>query len=200
MSHLIDTEEEHYDIDDAIAAFAKLSDKDNANIMRVANFFAGHGNLADACELISEAYIRIADGRRRWPRGQEFLYFLAGVVKSLATDNVFATDSKKIRNLFQTYSTISDDDITNVADNHDSNRLKRKELQEEYICRLERHFEGDDEMQLFIMGIMDGLRGQSLADAVGVDIQRLEALRTRFNRYVDKLAAEHRAKKDGCDE
>lgn len=200
MSHSIDPESQYYDVDDAVSAFENLSDKERSKIMRAANYLAGRGNLADPDELVSEAYVRIADGRRRWPRGQEFLYFLTGVVKSLASDNAFATDSKKIGKLSQTYAAISDDDISNVADNRDSNLLKQKELQEEYICRLESHFEGDDEMQLFIMGIMDGLRGQLLADAVGVDIQRLEALRTRFNRCVDKLAAEHRATKDRCDE
>lgn len=49
-------------------------------------------------------------------------------------------------------------------------------------------------MELLLLGIREGLNGKDLQEAIGVDAKRLEALRTRLNRELKKLAAEFGAK------
>lgn len=183
-------EDEHHDPQEAVQAFGTMSERERANMMKAAQFLAGRGNLADADELLSEAYIRVSNGKRKWPRGQTFVSFLGGILKSLATDKMFATDAKKIRSLSVPFSVVADEGVPDIAHDDDNDTASSKQLQQELVGRLEAHFQDDDEMQLLIMGIMERLRGQALAEFVDVDAKRLEALRTRFNRAVDKIGAE----------
>jgi DNA-directed RNA polymerase specialized sigma24 family protein len=189
LSESTDPEDEYHPAHQAIAAFDALSRVEFRNLNRVAKLFAARGNLASPDELINEAYIRISKDKRRWPRGQEFLSFLGGTVRSLATDKMFARDAKKGRSLKQPLLAVSDEERPNVADNKDPDEAWNKQLQEEIITALEAHFQDDEEMQLFMMGLFDGLRGKPLEEFVGVDTKRLEALRTRYNRQVAKIAA-----------
>lgn len=62
------------------------------------------------------------------------------------------------------------------------------------MTALEARFSGDEEMELLLLGIREGLNGKDLQEAIGVDAKRLEALRTRLNRELKKLAAEFGAK------
>lgn len=194
LSDTIDPEDEYHEPHEAIAAFEALSDEELRNVQRAAKVLAGRGNLASPNELINEAYIRISDGKRRWARGQSFTSFLRGILKSLASDKMFATDVKKGRSLALPLFAVADEKMPNIPDNQDPDSVSVKVLQEEFIGALEKHFQNDDEMQLFMMGVMDGLRGRELEEAVGVDTKRLEALRTRFNRQVGKIAADIRVR------
>ena len=191
MTASTEPEDDCHAIEDAVAAFRNLSGREKDNVMIAAKFLAGRGNIADANELLNEAYVRIADGVRRWPRSKSFAQFLVGVVRSLATDADFATDAKKIRSLSRAYAVVSEDRLPAVADISDSvGAVHEKEVQELRISRLEAHFQGDNEMQLLLMGIREGLRGKALEELMGVNTKGLEALRTRFKRQCDKMVSE----------
>lgn len=190
MTDSTEPEDDCHAAEDAVSAFRSLSDREKANVMTAAIFLAGRGNIADADELMNEAYVRVADGRRTWPRSITFAKFLVGVVKSLATDGDFATDAKKVRSLSKGYAVVADEYLPAVADDSDSATVVReKEVQEQRISRLEAHFQGDAEMELLLMGIRDGLRGQALEELLGVDKKRLEALRTRFRRECENMVS-----------
>ena len=72
--------EQYYSADEAIAAFRALSDTDLNKLGRIANFIASSDGYAPPQELINESFIRIADGRRQWPRSLAFLGLVGGVV------------------------------------------------------------------------------------------------------------------------
>ena len=72
--------------------------------------------------------------------------------------------------------------------------LIQKKQNEEALTALEARFSGDEEMELLLLGIREGLNGKDLQEAIGVDAKRLEALRTRLTRELKKLAAEFGAK------
>lgn len=186
--------ERHYTADEAIAAFRALSDAELDKLGRIANFIAGSGGYAPPHELINESFIRIADGRRRWPRSVEFLAFVGGVMKSLATDGDLIPEERKLVRLKQGLTVVKAEELMMVAANDDSADLTRKEQLEDAMSKLQAHFAGDGEMEMLLMGIEDGLRGKDLQEAVGVDAKRLEALRTRMNRQIEKLASEGSAK------
>lgn len=187
-------DEEYYSADDAIAAFDALSNDARHKLARVARFIAGSSGFPSPDDLINEAYVRIADGRRRWPRAHCFIPFVAGVMKSLRSDSAFVTDERKVVHLDQGFAIVTSDDIHMVAANDDDDGLARKAIIEDAISKLEVHFADDDEMLLLLMGIQEGLIGKDLQEIVGVDVKRLEALRTRLNRKIDRLADDYRAK------
>ncbi|SDU08739.1 hypothetical protein SAMN05428979_1546 [Stappia sp. ES.058] len=171
-----------------------LTDRDRVNLARVADFLAGKDNLASADELINEAYVRISTGQRRWKRTKTFPQFFAGVLRSLASDNAFLSDVRKVNNLHGGYAALDGDDTLAVEAVDNSIELKQKALVEEMYAHLEQHFAGDSEMQMLLMGVQDALRGEDLKRTIGVDTKRLAALRTRFNREIDKFIAGYRAR------
>ena len=189
-----------YHPDQAVQAFEALTDTEKRNLKRVASLFSGRGNIASPDELISEAYIRIASGHRRWTRSSSFVQFLAGIIRSLASDAMFLPDSRKVASLKGGYSVVDQDEIDAVSDVSGDEDIRKKHLIEEIYEQLGAHFAGDIEMELLLMGVEDGLRGQELQDTIGVDAKRLEALRTRLNRQIDKIAATHRAKEGQSDD
>lgn len=183
-----------HSVDDAVSAYRNLSEIEQRNIFRAAKFLAGQARYVSADELVSEVYVRIADGKRPWPKLQAFPTFFAGVMKSLLTDRMFLTDERKAARLKNKLSVVKPDELPQVAANDDTESLAKKALLEDAISRLESRIAGDDEMELLLTGIQCGLIGQSLQKEVGVDAKRLATLRTRLNRYVDDLAVEYQAK------
>ncbi|MCZ4288471.1 transposase [Hoeflea alexandrii] len=187
-------DEEYHGAEDAIAAFDALSGKDRDNLARIARFIAGTSGFPSPDDLINEAYVRIAEGKRPWPRAHGFVPFVAGVMKSLRSDSAFVTDERKVVRLDQGFAIVTSEDLEMVAANDDDDGLACKAIIEDALSKLEEHFADDDEMQLLLMGIQEGLIGKDLQEAVGVDAKRLEALRTRLKRKIDNLADDYRAK------
>ena len=187
-------EDDHYSIDEAVEAFKSLSASDRRNLKAVARLFADRGTLASDDELISEAYIRIADGDRSWAKKDAFTVFVAGVIRSLASDRIFRTDARKVQRLKGGYAVVEQDGLSSVEDVGDEGLIAHKAMLEEMYMHVDSHFVGDDEMQLLSMGIQDGLKGKDLEAAVGVDTLRLAALRTRFKREVKKFISARCAK------
>jgi len=181
-------EELLHDVEETVETFRNLPERDKANLMRAAQFLAGRGNLASPEELLSEAFIRISDGVRRWRKSETFPFFVGGVLKSLASDRMFLTDESKVKRLKQGFDVVSSDDEHKIPDSEDGKLAAKKGLIELAIRHLEVHYAGDEEMELLLMGIQDGLIGQDLQDLLGVDAKRLEALRTRLKRQIDKMA------------
>lgn len=179
----------YHSIDEALDAFRLLGDSEKRNLSKVAEYFTDKGNLASAQELISEAYVRIADGVRQWSVNETFMVFLIGVVRSLASDKMFLSDARRVSRLKGGYTVIGQDDLPLVEDTADAGTIKHKILVDEMYTHMEHHFAEDDEMLLLVIGIQEGLRGKSLEDAVGVDTKRLAALRTRFNRELKNFIA-----------
>ncbi|MBY5645861.1 transposase [Rhizobium leguminosarum] len=183
-------DKDHYTADEALATFRGLSDLDLAKLHRIANFVACSGGYAPPQELLNESFIRIADGRRRWPKDLKFLAFVGGVMKSLATDVELIPEERRLVRVNKGFAIVNSDELELVAGQDDRNDLNKKVVIELAMSKLQAHFTGDDEMEMLLMGIEDGLRGKELQDAVGVDGKRLEALRTRVNRHIEKLANE----------
>lgn len=181
--------DEYHSADEAIEAHRNLTPRDRVNLAGAARFFAGRGNIASPDELLNEAYIRVASGRRHWRKGTDFPRFFGGVIQSLASDDMFLTDSRKVKRLDGGYSVVDPDDLAMVRDESDGSAVSLKLMVEQMWSHMEMNFADDDEMQLLVMGIQDGLRGQELEAAVGVDTKRLATLRTRFKRELDKYIA-----------
>lgn len=182
--------EHFYTADEALATFRGLSELELDKLGRIANFIACSGGYAPPQELINESFIRIAEGKRRWPKKVAFLSFVGGVMKSLKSDRDLIPEERSLARLKHGLSIVKGDDLVNVEATDNGADLKNKVQLEQAMSKLQDHFAGDGEMEMLLMGIEDGLRGKELQDAVGVDAKRLEALRTRMNRRIEKLANE----------
>nr|WP_210307864.1 sigma-70 family RNA polymerase sigma factor [Aminobacter niigataensis] len=177
-----------------MAAFHGLPDIDRRNLANAASVLAARGTYVTREELISEAYVRMAEGRRLWPISQPFTAYFAGVMKSLLSDRMFLTDEGKVVRLKNKMSVVRPDDLPRVAANDDSEDLRNKALVEEIVSVLETRIAGDEDLELLWAGIQCDLRGKELQEELGVDVKQLATLRTRLNRHIDKICTEYRAK------
>tara|TARA_R110002020_G_scaffold69730_9_gene181455 strand:+ start:28457 stop:29044 length:588 start_codon:yes stop_codon:yes gene_type:complete len=185
---------EYFTAEEATETFRELSRDDRRKLVAVARVCLIGTGFAAPDELISEAFVRVSEGRRRWARDKTFLQFLAGVLRSLATDGDFLPEERKLVRRNKGLAIVTSDHIDGVAVEDDHGDREKKIQGEEALSLLEARFAGDDEMELLLIGIRDGLIGEDLQDAIGVDAKRLEALRTRLNRELKKLAAVYGAK------
>jgi hypothetical protein len=181
---------EHFTADEAVAAFGALSKEERRNLIVIARACLAGTGFATPDELISEAYIRIAEGKRRWNKSKTFTRFLAGVFRSLATDADFLPEERNLVRRNEGSTIVTSDQLDNVSVVEDGD-LSQKFRDDEALTKLETRFSGDEEMELLLMGVREGLIGNDLQEAIGVDAKRLEALRTRLNRELKKLAAEY---------
>jgi len=186
--------EEYYSPDEAIAAFRQLFKEEQRNLVGSARACLAGSGFATPNELISEAYIRIYEGRRKWRKSKTFIQFLKGVIRSLASDGDFLPEERKLVRRNKGSVIVTSEHLDTITIEEDDGELAEKSRSEQALSKLGARFSGDEEMELLLMGVREGLIGQDLQEAIGVDAKRLEALRTRLSRELKKLAAEFGAK------
>ncbi|PDS95473.1 transposase [Rhizobium sp. S9] len=187
-------DDEYHSPDEAIAAFRQLSNEERRNLVASARACLAGSGFATPNELISEAYVRIAEGRRKWRTSKTFIQFLKGVVRSLASDGAFLPEERKLVRRSKGSAIVTSEHLDTITIEEDDGELAEKMRNEQVLSALEARFSGDEQMELLMMGIRDNLIGKDLQEAIGVDATRLEALRTRFNRELKKQAAVFGAK------
>lgn len=187
-------DDEYHSPDEAIAAFRQLSNEEQRNLVASARACLAGSGFATPNELISEAYVRIAEGRRKWRTSKTFIQFLKGVVRSLASDGDFLPEERKLVRRNKGSAIVTSEQLDMITIEEDDDALTEKIRNEQVLSALEARFSGDEQMELLMMGIRDSLIGKDLQEAIGVDATRLEALRTRFNRELKKQAAVFGAK------
>jgi DNA-directed RNA polymerase specialized sigma24 family protein len=75
----------HYPVAEAREAIVRLTPGEKTKLLTVAKVYARRNQSKyDYEELFSETATRILEGKRPWPRTQNFLNFFCGVMKSIA--------------------------------------------------------------------------------------------------------------------
>jgi DNA-directed RNA polymerase specialized sigma24 family protein len=153
---------------DASKTAEKTAQKTALN--RIARIYAKKTNLGHD-DLLQEAYMRVLDGRRAWPRSVEVVPFLAGVMKSVAWDWRVQSHGEEV-----------DPDTVGVEDHSAAAKL---ELQ-----KLLAIFDDDPIAQKIIIAMMEGSRGGELKEISGLTQTEYETKRTKIRRRLEKLDIE----------
>jgi len=153
--------------------------------------------LADADELINEAYVRMWDGRRTRRADNEDLFpVLLGTIRSLASDHQFITETARIRRMGSgddkgKYRVIERDaDHGTIAidgASADSGDVVDRMDPDEYRQALLADIAGDAELELLFEGLSASFVGKDLADWMGMDAAALATVRRRFKRQMLQL-------------
>ena len=153
--------------------------------------------LADAEELISEAYVRMCDGRRtRQSDNNDLFPVLLGTIKSLASDRHYVTEAARIRRMGTReekgkyrvierdadHGTIAIDEASADASN-DVDRMDTDEYRQALLADIA----GDSELELLFEGLSASFIGKDLADWMGMDTAELATVRRRFKRKMLQL-------------
>jgi RNA polymerase sigma-70 factor (ECF subfamily) len=175
----VTAEPEYATPEEAAEALEKLGQADRLRIESLARNRL-YGNDSEWEDLLQEALTRILEGTRRWPRDLPIVAFIAGVMRSLASE----------RRKQRRYS--SEEEASQVADGNpgpEQQAAARAEIQ-----ALENHFGDDDEALEVLMGKFDGLTPaeiQTIFDLTKTQYDStLKRIRRKIEDYKKKKGAE----------
>lgn len=166
-------------------AFGALSQVDLIRLRHVALYFANRGG-GEADDLLQEALARVLEGRRSCPREVSIVQFVGGIVRSL-TSEANETLRKGLGPVPM---------AAGVAEHaeHDGPSPEREvaSLIDDgaVLTKVQAMIAGDDELELLVEGICDGMKGRELEELLGIDSKRLAAVQRRLRRTLAELKAE----------
>lgn len=172
---------EKYEGLEALAADAEQSMR-----LRVIAGRHARGDL-EAEDLVQEAFIRILDGDgRAWPRDLPALPFVAGVIRSVASE---IREKRKRRKPHMTMTEEPPDDTVACPAPTAAETLEMLQQDAAMRARALKHFEDDPELQTLTEALLQGWEKAELLSLFDHDETRYQATRKRFRRRTKKLPA-----------
>ncbi|GJD30995.1 hypothetical protein PMNALOAF_2247 [Methylobacterium adhaesivum] len=177
-----------YAPDEIIDAVGHLSPAELARIEDISRYFAPRCAMQPE-DLRQEAYAR-AFGTRSCKVGTGMVDFLAGIMKSIASDGY--RSRKKAREdgalevvYVEAFGANGVPEPAFEAPSPEEAALSRR-YHGDALAKALACIDGDEELQLLAEGVFDGLRGKELEDLLDKDTKGLAAVRKRLAR---RLAA-----------
>ncbi len=178
-------------VDEIHIAIDGLSDEDIARLVTAAKMYSRFCGISPD-DLLQEAYMRALDGSRTCGAGTTVVGFLCGVMRSLASQENEARKSGfrpvvVMRNGEPVLPDVAADIVSpeqSAASAIDDTRV---------LAKIEALVADDEQLQLLIEGLDDGMRGAELQDLLGIDEKGLAALRKKLIRrlqvtFPDRIA------------
>lgn len=191
------------------AAMAALTPVERMRLRKALRAFAC-SPLADGSDLLQETFLRVRLRSRRWPAGVPVLAFAIQVMRSLADEadkklkrekltvapgsrragvpdlaEVSASNSKGVGDL--SAPPVTPEDHLIAAD--------LRNLFSQWRQQVQNVFADDEDAQLLIEGIFDGLKGRELQDLTGLDNTAFASKRKLIQRRLTKLAENEDARR-----
>jgi hypothetical protein len=154
-----------------------------ARARKIAKFFA-HGLTAmDWEDLLYKAMTLLLAGKRKWPRAISTLGVLEGVMRSVASNTRKKLDYVLADDLI---STSDEEGASSPLDRAGSSEFDPAFLAEAESA-LRNAVKGDEEVELFLEALAEGLTGTDIAKELGWDGKTYEAARKRLSRRLAAL-------------
>ncbi len=148
-------------------ALEGLTAGEKTRLARIAKLYARTTSYGHE-DLIHEAYVRILDRRREWPRGVTAVPFFAGVMRSIAWE--WKADAQ-----------------SELLDLGDQGAQERGTAAKIDLVKIAALFEDDPAAQKMVAAMMDGARGEELQEACGLNQTDYESKRKKIRRRIEKL-------------
>lgn len=182
-------------------AICALTDSDIVRLCKKARFFVGGISDDDVMALFNEAVARTLEGTRKWPPDLPFGVYIFGAMKSIAHGQRISA---------QAINEISECDLAPAdnegleghfatlqgADGVDEALIKKAELAalESHLDELRRHFAGNDNVELVLAALEDGITRRVLVEEFGMSITEYESARKKLRRGADVIFRGRRQK------
>jgi len=163
-----DAGERRYTPDEVFRLIEGLTARDLWSIEQAARYFAPRSGMAYD-QLQQEALVRVID-TRTCKSGTDIVAFVCGTIKSVASDAYRATKRSRKKEEAAAEALSPEDEVLDRS--HYGQELERA------LAAIA----DDDELQLLVEGLFDGLSGKDLEDLLGTDTKGLAACRKRLAR------------------
>jgi DNA-directed RNA polymerase specialized sigma24 family protein len=160
-----------YARDEIIQVLQSLTAPQKTALNKVARIYAGKTSYGHDGhkDLIQEAYLRVLNGQREWPRDVAVVPFLAGVMRSIAWD-------WREEDHFE-------DAEPELIGHEDQSALARIDIK-----KIIGMFSNDPAAQTILLAMAQGARGEELRKLSGLSPTEYESKRTKIRRQLEKLA------------
>jgi RNA polymerase sigma-70 factor (ECF subfamily) len=161
-----------YSPDEIVKIFQSITVPEKTALVKIARVYAHrttdgpHGHE----DLLSEAFKRVLEGRRKWPRSVEVVPFLRNVMRSIASD------------WLRDPSHDEDVDVDSIGIENHSGEARID------LPKIIAMFSDDPIAQKIIMAMMEGLRGEELREISGLSKTEYESKRRKIRRRLEKFA------------
>ena len=153
-------------------AILALSDGQKTALVKIARVYARKRKTPyDHEDLLGEAYARIIDQRRKWPRGEPAVKFIGGVIVSIA---------------WEWRNSIEVNEELDVSDKGAEEQNTVARIDARRIIDL---FQDDAVAQRLVVAMIEGARGQELQDLCGLTCVEYESKRKKIRRRLERLGA-----------
>jgi DNA-directed RNA polymerase specialized sigma24 family protein len=157
---------ETYTAAEIVEAVKSLSTQHKTALMKLARAYAMKTSFGHE-DLLQEACMRVLDGRRQWPRSVAVVPFLAGVMRSIASDWQVERRDQSV-------------ELHDVGYEDQTAAVRIDALK---IIAL---FDDDPIAQKMVIALLDGARGEELRELSGLTKTEYESKRTKIRRRLEK--------------
>jgi DNA-directed RNA polymerase specialized sigma24 family protein len=174
-----ETEDEYLTIPEFECLIQNLSEAEILKLGQIAKKYTTRC-LMDANELLNEAIIVTASGKRKFPRKVQLLAFFAGTMKSIA--------SNEKRKLHKKISPIDDDPANDpILNEADKNiHIENEAIANQELTLIYDIFKNDDDVTMLLMAKCDGLSPDEICETEGWDRTKYNAIQKRLRRALNK--------------
>lgn len=177
-------------IEDAIE---RLTDAEWVKLRKMAHANLWGTRLDDPEELVNETFERLISGSRTWHTGMAFVPWMRSAMKSVA-DGIRNLKAAKLEALATDLADDCDPDAAPEVFGFDEATPLDLILTEEArtkaeadLAKIEAHFKGNQNVELILMGIEDGLKPEEVREIGGLTLTQYESARKQLRRGRDKL-------------
>tara|TARA_R110002096_G_C14648840_1_gene726224 strand:+ start:3393 stop:3989 length:597 start_codon:yes stop_codon:yes gene_type:complete len=154
---------------------------------KIASYYGTWVNGWTAGDILNEALLRAIrydngpDKRRRCKKGNNILRFFASAMRSIVS-----SEGKKGVNS-ETHIPASTDGVEGTIDISDSRPIQDKQLiNQNYISQIIALFGDDENAQIIVEGLGEGMRGKELKELTDLDETAYQSKRTLISRRLKK--------------
>ncbi len=195
-------------VEDFEAAVLAISPAGLIRLNAVARLLHGSTGM-DPSDLLQEAYLRALAGSRSWSRDIDVVKFLIGAMESIA-------DSSRAKVQRRQFSVVARGDFSpgnieglasrtgvlfegrSATPSAEDDALRSEEISSDaerlvaWRDELVAAFDDDEQGQLLVMGMMDGLRGKELLEATDLTEAQFPTKYKKVQRRIEALQAARR--------
>lgn len=170
---------DHLSVDEVREAILQLGKGDAAKIRQAARWFERRCGMP-ADDLMQEAFVRMLGGSRRVPREPNFVAVVLQVIRSIASGEMdaIANGHREVRSIPNGTDgpemvDCSPSPECMVLSAHDGGKI---------LTTIDHLIEDDEQLQLLVEGLCDGMMGEELEQLLEVDTKGLATIRKRLKR------------------
>ena len=169
------------DLEESIAAF---SNADWVRLRSVSQLYAIYP--VEPGELVQETLCRAIAGSRKCPCAVSVVRFIAEAIRSIAHDELQKVENQRDEVSVHDETIENPDAITPKEPGPTAEeRMISNEQNREIENRLLELFDGDDEAQLIVLGMLTGTEGAELREVTGLDQTGFNSKRRHVRRKIN---------------